>query len=269
MSTSLPCRLLLHPPAPGPWNMAVDEVLLEQAAGQQSGCWRFYGWDVPTVSLGYFQDYADRWNHGPSRSCPAVRRLTGGGSIVHDAELTYSVVLPAGHRLASQRDLLYEAVHGCLIETLTDLGISAELSHGQGAGEEPLLCFQRRTPGDVVVGAVKIAGSAQRRRHGAVLQHGSLLLRRSPAAPELPGLEDLAGRPIAAQTIVRLWLGHLEQWVDILLSEGSLTERESQQAAALAKTRYAAAAWTENRDRSQSHIKNPFDLADCSGYIGP
>ncbi len=91
------CRLLIDPPGAGAWNMAVDEMLLEWSAAQGGCCLRLYGWREATLSLGYFQEYADRAGHGPSRNCPVVRRLTGGGAIVHDAELTYSLVVPGGH----------------------------------------------------------------------------------------------------------------------------------------------------------------------------
>ena len=94
------------------WNMAVDEMLLEWSAEHGGCCLRLYHWQEATLSLGYFQEYQDRGGHGPSRNCPVVRRLTGGGAIVHDAELTYSLVVHAGHPLAAARDALYHAAHG-------------------------------------------------------------------------------------------------------------------------------------------------------------
>ena len=170
-------------------------------------CLRLYRWQEATLSLGYFQEYQDRGGHGPSRNCPVVRRLTGGGAIVHDAELTYSLVVHGGHPLAARRERLYQAAHGALIEALAALGIAAALKKGaelfSGSRSKivltPFLCFQRPTAGDVLVGETKIAGSAQRRRRGAVLQHGSVLLRRSAAAPELPALEDAAGKTVEAE----------------------------------------------------------------------
>ena len=75
--------------------MAVDEVLLEAAAADGQCTLRFYRWEEPTLSLGYFQTYADRWQHEPSRDAAVVRRTSGGGAILHDAELTYSFAVPA------------------------------------------------------------------------------------------------------------------------------------------------------------------------------
>ena len=247
------CRLLIDPPAPGAWNMAVDQALLEWSAEQRGGCWRFYGWQEPTLSLGYFQRYEDRLQHAPSEGCPVVRRLTGGGAIVHDAELTYSLVLPGEHRLAVRRDLLYEMIHTSLIRVLADLGVSAALHKSSARGEhsrQPLLCFRRRAPGDVVIGAIKIAGSAQRRCRHAVLQHGSVVLRRSAAAPEVAGLDDLAGRAISRDRLADAWLGELSGRLAVRWRRGPLSDRQRRKAAALAESRYSSSRWTERRRTS-------------------
>jgi len=246
------CRLILDPPAPGSWNMAVDEVLLEWATGDTQCCWRFYGWDEPTFSLGYFQEYSDRHGHAPSRACPAVRRLTGGGAIVHDVELTYSFVVPGGHPLAARRDGLYETVHTALIETLADMGAAASFypaSPHRGRDEDTVLRFQRRSPGDVVLGPDKIAGSAQRRRRGAVLQHGSVILGRSSAAPEFPGIEDLLERSIDPDGLALAWLETLSRHLAVTWSRRPLSGSERDRAGVLADVRYGSAPWTENRRR--------------------
>ena len=147
--------LLLDPPAAGAWNMAVDEALLEDAALQRR-CWlRFYRWQEPTLSLGYFQSYADRRQHSASSGCPAVRRSSGGGAILHDLEVTYSLAVPEGHPLAVSRLRTYRVVHEALVETLARWGIGAGIfaeTDRPPAGKSPFLCFQRRSQGDVLVG---------------------------------------------------------------------------------------------------------------------
>lgn len=240
-------RLLLDDAASGPWNMAVDEVLLEWSAEVGECCWRFYGWDRPTLSLGYFQEYGDRRQHASSRDCPAVRRLTGGGAIVHDAELTYSLVVPGKHPLAARRNLLYETVHASLIEALAELGVAATLFEEPSdrmRSKEPFLCFQRRAPGDVLAGGTKIAGSAQRRRRAAVLQHGSVLLGRSDAAPELAASEDLAGKPVAAGELADAWLARLSRRLSVTWRRDRLPENLRRRAATLVEGRYALTRWT-------------------------
>ena len=236
--------------------MAVDEMLLERAQEQAVACLRFYRWSEPTLSLGYFQSYDDRQEHPPSLPCAAVRRLTGGGAIVHDTELTYSIVLPGAHPLAARRDELYRAVHDSLIEALGRLGVTARLCDTTdkiAAAREPFLCFQRRSPGDVLIGHIKVCGSAQRRRKGAVLQHGSLLWQTSPAAPELPGVADIAAHPIELETAAELWLGGLGRRLGFVWQADDLAETEVCRAETLVKSRYACNDWTKNRGLAAAH----------------
>jgi hypothetical protein len=124
------------------------------------------------------------------QALPRVRRLSGGGAILHHFEWTYSCAIPRTHRLAQKAEQLYEIAHGALIRSLGNLGVQAQL-RGEASSDQAFLCFLRGDPRDVVVLRQKVAGSAQRRRRGAVLQHGSVLLQRSPLAPAVPGISDL------------------------------------------------------------------------------
>ncbi len=244
------CRLIVDSPLAGPWNMAVDEVLLDYASTAGRCTWRFYQWEEPTLSLGYFQREAEREVHAASRDCPVVRRLTGGGAILHDAELTYSLAVPAGHPLAAHRDRLYEAVHGSLIDVLAGWRIEADAARPSVTlrpEEEPFLCFQRRSPGDVVLEGIKIAGSAQRRRRGAVLQHGSVLLATSAAAPEIAPPDSLGRGRLSAQRLIEGWLPTLGQRLGFRFSREELTADEQSRAEALVAERYGRPGWTASR----------------------
>jgi lipoate-protein ligase A len=262
------CQLLIDPPADGPWNMAVDEVLLAAAADGRCSL-RFYRWQPPTLSLGYFQALDDRHRHAASLGCPVVRRSSGGGAIVHDREITYSVALPGGHPLAIGRMRLYQTVHQTLIEVLAAAGIRAELYRQTPQQAEcacPFLCFQRRAAGDVVVGTVKVAGSAQRRLQGAVLQHGSVLLGRSAAAPELDGLWELSGTSLPEDPLIEAWVDRLSHRLDLTWQRQPLTDRQRAEAAELARRKYAAEAWT--RWRGRERIADNFPRATM-GPAGP
>ncbi|NLF07134.1 MAG: hypothetical protein GX594_04010 [Pirellulaceae bacterium] len=299
--------MLVDPPAAGSWNMAVDEALLEAAAAEGRATLRFYQWEEPTLSLGYFQEYADRFGHAASTACPAVRRSSGGGAIMHDRELTYSLAVPEGHPLVAERMRTYRVIHESLIETLKHWGVEAMLytcymakndSRGQTApgncgnetrrdrrlsasgycesengeagmlsasgycdddvgnetaqsrpGGQPFLCFRRRALGDVLLGGVKIAGSAQRRRRGAILQHGSVLLARSDAAPELDGIKERSGKSISADNLIEAWAAKLADILAVEWSPSNLSEGDRRRAAALDAGKYAAASWTKNRGR--------------------
>src|SRR5262249_44894287 len=106
--------------------MAVDEVLAESAAELGQCSLRFYEWSRPTLSLGYFQPYSAREQHRASAELPVVRRASGGGAIVHDRELTYSLAVAVAHPLAADSMSLYHAVHQSLIEALRTWRIAAE-----------------------------------------------------------------------------------------------------------------------------------------------
>jgi lipoate-protein ligase A len=278
-------RLLVDGPASGAWNMAVDETLLR--AAEAGECWlRFYEWSEPTLSLGYFQSYDERFGHPASLTCPLVRRASGGGAIVHDEELTYTLALPGDHPLARDTLQLYMLAHEALARALAGWRIEAELCSDpipRGAGE-PFLCFSRRARGDVLLRlpgeaqknrtirhaakprfaednilgnserqtnperqTAKICGSAQRRRHGAIAQHGSLILRRSSAAPELEGLAEVAGVSLTAREARLAWQSQLESSLGFTCVFQSLSAAQRADVQTLAIEKYNGAAWSKRR----------------------
>lgn len=246
-------RLIIDPPAAGVWNMAVDEALL-QSSEFDGVTLRFYQWDEPTLSLGYFQSLADRDQHRASRDCPVVRRASGGGAIVHDRELTYSLIAPVSQRFGDAAAELYDLVHRSLCDTLSAWHVNATLFEPPlvqfGTSplprSEPFLCFERRSRGDVVLGAHKICGSAQRRHQQRVLQHGSLLLARSQAAPELPGVNDLVPSPPTLDEVSGTWLTHLVRRLQMVPQAVQLTSEELA-AARIQEGKFSDPKWVAKR----------------------
>jgi lipoate-protein ligase A len=263
------CQYLVDPPQPGTWNMAADETMLDAAVQSGSAMLRFYQWQHPTLSLGYFQPYSQRSCHPSSQQATVVRRLSGGGALVHDRELTYSLALPASHPLIQNRDNLYVLVHQTLIDTLYDLDFHAHVQREptETAGhidsinasctsipsaEAPFLCFQRHCPGDVLMSdhhgqPVKILGSAQRRRHGTLLQHGSLLLAVSPAAPELAGIQDLTDKTPNKSDLLALWSTHLQDCLELKLIPSDWNPAQHHNIQRYQQTKYCCSSWTEAR----------------------
>ena len=241
-----PVRLIIDPPAEGGWNMAVDESLLESAADGITTL-RFYQWQQPTLSLGYFQSLLDRNQHPASRDCPVVRRSSGGGAIVHDRELTYSFCCP-DHRLNTQQ--FYREMHQCLQAALAHFQVPVEFwqADRRSTQGDAFLCFQRRSPGDMVSGELKIAGSAQRRRRGALLQHGSVLLETSHHAPELSSIASGMGIRLQFDELVEQYCLVLKKrWrIEFLASE--LDEMETSRAAQIESEKFSNIAWTERRN---------------------
>lgn len=236
--------------------MAVDEALAESASRDGTATLRFYQWSEPTLSLGYFQAASAREQHLPSRDCPLVRRSSGGGAIVHDRELTYSLAIPIDDRLLERAEKWYDGVHQTLVHFLEDRKIPAKLccrSSSLSKQEQPFLCFERHSCGDVLLrmsdnsGLIKIAGSAQRRLRKSLLQHGSVLLAASPQAPELPGLLELADPPLTSETLVGPWSMALGKVFNITMTEGTLTGEEQERAQEIQKEKYANDDWTFRR----------------------
>ena len=243
-------RLIHDVPMDGPANMARDEALLK-AIGESATAptLRLYEWNAPTISLGYFQKYADYLAlPPPGGDLPVVRRLTGGGAILHDLELTYSLTLPTGHELLrGGPNHLYELAHDAVIASLGELELqTARCGHtdDSGAARGPFFCFARRHCYDVLLGGGKIAGSAQRRTRHAVMQHGSIILAnrfvQQPTATTGSPHTDI--REKIAQT--RTALGqHFGMVLGMDLVPGSWSPCELDLAASLT-AKYAGAEWT-------------------------
>lgn len=236
---SPPLRLMVEEESQsGARNMAIDECLLESALSLGVHSLRIYGWDQATVSLGYFQP-AEEVQTGRFKDLPSVRRLSGGGAILHHHEVTYSVVLAASHPLSSRPSDLYGRMHEAILEVLAQSGVVARLrGSDKKDGPEPFLCFSRGDRNDIVMGEMKVVGSAQRRRRGAVLQHGSLLIRHSEFATELPGILDLApGAKLPAS--LREDLGAcMAQRIGPVIHRGTLSDDELTRVRELMETTY-------------------------------
>jgi lipoate-protein ligase A len=165
-------------------NMAIDEAIFR---GNQRGASpptvRFYGWCPPAVSLGYFQSMASEINESFCREngISIVRRPTGGKAVLHDHELTYSLV-SREDRSPFPPGILgtYLIISNCLVAGLKRLGVQAKVAaEGRFPGNPALQphCFSFPSRYEILVQGRKVCGSAQVRAKGAFLQHGSLLLR--------------------------------------------------------------------------------------------
>ena len=239
------CRVLLeNEPRDGRWNMAVDEALLESALERGISTLRWYRWSEPTVSLGYFQDSQAAGRDERLVGLSAVRRLSGGGAILHHHEWTYTLAVPADHPLAEVPGALYDGVHERILAVLGRRGIEARLRGDSHRAEaEPFLCFARGDARDIVLDGHKIVGSAQRRRRSAILQHGSILLGRSRHAPEFPGIVDLRPRARINDTFaadLAEGVGRLFEAAD----PSQLTADEHARAEVLARERYNMLDWS-------------------------
>jgi lipoate-protein ligase A len=175
-------RLLISPPAFGAWNMAVDEVILEEVEQKLApSTLRLFDWEPACISLGYAQPCSDidqeRLN---SLGWDWVRRPTGGRAILHTDELTYSVIAPLSDPRVSGGVLeSYRRLSSALLSALHFLHLPAESLPGKSHGvnnESSTVCFQVPSNYEITAQGKKIIGSAQARRKNALLQHGTFPL---------------------------------------------------------------------------------------------
>jgi lipoyl(octanoyl) transferase len=242
-------RLLPFAAASGAENMARDEALLHAASDRGIASLRFYTWSEPTLSLGYFQPSADRLTDTALSRMAWVRRATGGAAIVHDPahEITYSLALPPGDQWQPRGESWICRMHHVVRDVLKTLGVPAQ---AVVCGEEqklgPVLCFRHQTPGDLTVNGHKVAGSAQRKWKGAMLQHGSVLFSCSPLAPSLPGIAELSDKPLAPAfrwPVVK----ELAKQTGWAVELGDWTADELADAGRIAAEKFATAEWNEKR----------------------
>lgn len=261
-------RLLLDGERDGASNMAIDEAILDAVIeGHSPPTLRFYGWSPPCLSLGRNQPLAEV----DRAACHAagvdlVRRPSGGQAVLHAGELTYSVALlqtdprSAGGVLGGYRRLSEGLLAG-----LRQLGVEAvqSLDAHQAGGPLSPICFDRPSDYEITFRGRKLVGSAQWRRRGGVLQHGSLPLtsdltrivdlfvlhERDPEeekhrlSARVVSLQEALGEAIPFAPAAEALAQGLAMTLNLVLIPGELSSEEQARAAEL-RSHYASDAWT-------------------------
>ncbi|MDR3337483.1 MAG: lipoate--protein ligase family protein [Treponema sp.] len=251
-----PWRLLKTGFHNGFYNMALDEALLEAVArGNSPPVLRLYGWEPSAVSVGYFQGLEEEVDVGACkrRGVDVVRRISGGGAVFHQAELTYSIIMPVAHPLSGATiDGAYEHLSGGIIQALALLGVSSRFA--------PV--------NDILAGDRKISGNAQTRRMGCVLQHGTVLLDldadlmfellRVPSEKvkdklirdvkeRVTGLKALLGRPVPYEAAEQALAEGFRRALALDYTSAEPRPEEEGRAQLLAAEKFAAPAWLYKR----------------------
>ena len=264
-------RLLITPAAPGAWNMAVDEAILEHLGrGESLPTLRLYAWDPACLSLGHAQPIADvdlprLRQHG----WEVVRRVTGGRAILHTDELTYSVIGSAEEPVLAGSVLeSYNRIAQALLLAVTYLDVAVEIKEekpGGNAAPNPV-CFEMPSTYEITVNGKKLIGSAQARKREGVLQHGSLPLTgdltricqalvfendstRADASKRLlrraTTVESALGGAVSWETAARAFIRAFETQFGICFEQGELSETEISRIDELVREKYGHPAWTE------------------------
>ncbi len=238
----------------GARQMAIDEAILTaRIKGKVPNTLRFFTWKPPCVTIGFFQDLEDEVNLIKTRSMgiDVVRRYTGGGAVLHEHELTYSLTI-SEKDVSSDIVESYKDICGGIIEALLSLGIKAEF--------KPI--------NDIIVGNKKISGNAQTRKSGVVLQHGTILLdldlekmfsvlnipdekikdKMIKAAKErVTSLKNELGKNIANKEIEKVFIYGFEKMFNIKTEVKELTFEELKRAEKLYKEKYTNDKWNNWR----------------------
>jgi lipoate-protein ligase A len=265
-------RLLLTPEAPGAWNMAVDEAILEAATHREVlPTLRLYAWNPPCLSLGYAQPISDvDESRLEEFGWDLVRRPTGGRAILHTDELTYSVCGPEDEPVLSG-DILssYKRLSSAILAAIEQIGISVQAlpqeKNANSKSPEPV-CFEVPSNYEITADGKKLVGSAQARRQGGVLQHGTLPLYgdltrivQVLSFPSQTSREQAAERLLSRAATLHTALGEIVSWkqaadsfiqafqntLDLELAPGQLTEDERTRAEQLVDKKYGNPAWVK------------------------
>jgi len=260
--------------ADAPTNMAIDEAILwAHSAGKVPPTLRFYGWQPRAVSIGYFQRVTSEIDveRCKERKVDVVRRLTGGRAVLHDVELTYSIVVKEDDPLIPKTiTASYRYFSNGLLAGLEKIGIEAHMTvpvaaYGQKKRQPAsAACFDAPAHYEVTVSGRKLVGSAQVRKQGVILQHGSILIRfsveqfvellRLPSAEKreqtahmlknrATSIEDVLGRPVTWEEVYRPMPAAFESALGIQLVHAELTEQEQIESEELASTKYSQDCW--------------------------
>lgn len=238
--------------------MALDHALADHV-GTGEAVLRLYRWAPHTISFGRNEPTAGRYDTeaATAEGLAFVRRPTGGRAVLHAHEVTYAVVAPIRAMGGVRR--AYRRINEGLVDGLRALGVPAAVSEG-GAVLAPDAgpCFRTPAPGEVVVEGRKLVGSAQVRLGGALLQHGSIILRGDQSAvarlsgdapDEAPpaAVESVLGRPMDPGEVEAAVSEGLRRAVGGKWDEGGYLPTELERADELERTKYATDAWTWRR----------------------
>ncbi len=251
-------------PNRGSWNMAVDEYLFSMAEKNPPlTVLRFYRWLRPTASLGFYQDASKVVDAAfcAEHGIDIVRRLTGGKLVLHDKEVTYSVVSSDTELFTETLRGSYRMISQALLKGLELMGVKAAMAGSAPAAyaRSNMPCFAYPARDEIEAGGRKIVGSAQKRTGGVFLQHGSIPMEGSfdllagaagstrdglSSGAGMTSISEELGRPVdfdwAVERFVSGFAGSFGVSFDPFLpSAGDLAAIET-----LEKERYAAPQWT-------------------------
>lgn len=259
-------------------NMAIDEMLLTwHSKGIIPPTIRFYGWSKPSLSVGHFQNVKDTIDllGVKKHQCDLVRRLTGGSAVLHDDELTYSIIVDESHpNIPQSVDQAYYILSQGLLEGYRLLGIDArfaELEKSRGK-KRSAVCFEQAAIYEMLASGKKISGNAQTRKDGVLLQHGSIPMsmdttmlfdlfsfpservrerQRSNFSYKATSINEVTGKSHTYDMLESVFLRGFEKSLHITTKRLELTSEQLEYVDYLVKTKYGRDTWNISKKRGE------------------
>lgn len=257
------------------YNMALDEALLDwHSQGEFPPVIRFYEWNPATVSIGYFQQVHKDINLDAvkKQNLGFIRRPTGGRAVLHDQELTYSVIVTESYpNMPETVTEAYRVISGGILQGFRLLGLDAYFSVPETKEQlddlkkpKSAVCFDAPSWYELVVEGKKVAGSAQTRQKGVILQHGAILLdlneelllsvfnfssaeAKEKMRRKLPekavAMNRFVDTPFTVAQCVNAFSKGFEDALDIELIPYELTEQQTQYVEQLMQKKYLTDDW--------------------------
>jgi len=245
------------------YNMAVDEALLSNFKDSDMPILRLYRWE-PSLSLGRFSNLNETLNLKAikKQNLSFVRRMTGGGVLVHGGDLSYSLILPRESLEDVGVKESYRYLCRFLIKLYKKLGISAEFAHFlKLESSKSNICMASNEPYDIIINGKKMGGNAQRYTHKALFQHGSIPISLDNSLfkdifLDKSGLENVAildrmGRKITSEELTNLLVEAFSQSFDIDIVSDTLNLEELQKTNECLTHKYSQERW--NIDAKQNN----------------
>ncbi len=231
-------------------NMAIDEVLLSSKVPVL----RFYQWKPNAISIGRFQNINEiDIGFCSKNKIDIVRRITGGKTVLHENELTYSFIVDK-NRLPQSIIASYNTISCAIIRGLQALGLNPKMNKSGIINKDNPVCFQEPSFNEIVINRKKIVGSAQARVNGKLLQHGSILAgidnkKYSNCFIHKPGTYELKKRisyiDIPVNKLKEAIKYGFSKYFNIKLNDRNLNSMELSAAGKLATEKYQSMKWTE------------------------
>lgn len=228
------------------YNMAVDEALFSyMKRGSSCPAIRFYRWQKPCVTIGYFQNLQELKSIFSLSGINYIRRMTGGGAVLHGDDLAVSIICRYQDINSKTTQESYKKISSAIANGLSCL--NPAISVGENGSFSSKLCFSSPQPGDIVLNNKKLAGGAQRRSRGFLLYQGSILVYKSckkiGLADKNISIEEITAKKINIEDLEKLIISGVEKQFKVNAEKDFLSKDEIILAKEIEK-KYRSRAWS-------------------------